>query len=215
MTEANIRTLDKIKKLFALAESTNEAEAASALAKAHEMLKIHNLSLMDAQEPVKTEIMRMDYGEKREDWMLEVAIPIGTINYSYAVQGILSPTSSRIIFYGKRHNLESIKEMMDHILFTIEKGAIRYYKEGKDAMLSYKIGFSSGIKEKLLIIQKREQADPFCKALITVSKNEIDEFVKTRSFIMRELNLNAPRNKEYHIGNIDGKNFPIYKEVRR
>ncbi len=45
----NYKLLDKIQKLLALAQSSNEHEAQSAMAKAHELLLKHNLSLLDVQ----------------------------------------------------------------------------------------------------------------------------------------------------------------------
>ncbi len=45
----NHKTLDKVHKLLALAQSPNEHEAQNAMAKAHEFLLKHNLSLLDVQ----------------------------------------------------------------------------------------------------------------------------------------------------------------------
>ena len=41
---------DKIRKLFALSQSSNEAEASAAAAKAQEMLTRHNLSIASLQD---------------------------------------------------------------------------------------------------------------------------------------------------------------------
>ena len=45
----NHQILDKVHKLLALAQSPNEHEAQTAMAKAHELLLRHNLSLLDTQ----------------------------------------------------------------------------------------------------------------------------------------------------------------------
>ncbi len=49
VSSENHQILDKIHKLLALAQSPNEHEAQTAMAKAHELLLRHNLSLLDTQ----------------------------------------------------------------------------------------------------------------------------------------------------------------------
>lgn len=49
VSSENHQILDKVHKLLALAQSPNEHEAQTAMAKAHELLLRHNLSLLDTQ----------------------------------------------------------------------------------------------------------------------------------------------------------------------
>ncbi|MBM4056579.1 MAG: DUF2786 domain-containing protein, partial [Planctomycetes bacterium] len=49
VSSQNHQILDKVHKLLALAQSPNEHEAQTAMAKAHELLLRHNLSLLDTQ----------------------------------------------------------------------------------------------------------------------------------------------------------------------
>jgi hypothetical protein len=49
VSSENHKILDKVQKLLALAQSANEHEAQNAMAKAHEFLLKHNLSLLDVQ----------------------------------------------------------------------------------------------------------------------------------------------------------------------
>ncbi|MFQ5687045.1 MAG: SprT-like domain-containing protein [Candidatus Scalindua sp.] len=49
ISSENHKILDKVHKLLALAQSANEHEAQNAMAKAHEFLLKHNLSLLDVQ----------------------------------------------------------------------------------------------------------------------------------------------------------------------
>ena len=65
---------EKIRKLLALAESSNEHEAKAALIKAHQLMAEHGLSVRDLREytsqTVKKILTNIGYTKRRDPWIV-------------------------------------------------------------------------------------------------------------------------------------------------
>lgn len=74
MTEQNYR--EKIKKLLALSESSNEHEAKSALLKAKKLMAEHKIAEVDLEDIGKKKVVRIttefDCSKRREAWMISL-----------------------------------------------------------------------------------------------------------------------------------------------
>jgi len=216
------KVLDKIRKLLALSSSPNEAEAASALTKAHEMLKKHNLSMVDLKDKTEDGIISFDFGDTGHNWRMLVINAIAQVNYCRVVRKIISGQANlkrrsyetHILVFGKEHNVEAVKVMADYILGAIEKGAKGHYGEGKSIVASYKVGFSDAICNRLYTMHKEEQADPECKALVVTADNELNQFMKKMNLVKIKCSHRISSPNGYLAGQVDGRNLSLHNQIK-
>jgi hypothetical protein len=93
------KVADKIKKLFALSQSPNEAEAMAAFTKAQELLTRHNLSMSDLADsaPEQLEEQIVDESQRPSSWKGTLLGAVSKANYCMSFT---------------RHNSQGIKQMM-------------------------------------------------------------------------------------------------------
>lgn len=79
MAEQDYR--EKIKKLLALSESSNEHEAKSALLKAKKLMAEHKIAEIDLEDIGKKKVVHIktefDCSKRREAWMISLSAIIG------------------------------------------------------------------------------------------------------------------------------------------
>lgn len=80
MAEQDYR--EKIKKLLALSESSNEHEAKSALLKAKKLMAEHKIAEIDLEDIGKKKVVHIktefDCSKRREAWMISLSAIIGS-----------------------------------------------------------------------------------------------------------------------------------------
>jgi len=126
MTDDNLaKVMEKIRKLLALAKSSNEHEAASAADKAQLLLAEYNLTLTDVDSRTREGVEEDDDTETDSyPWRR----PLGTwvakmffCHYMYSTFKRKKTSYDRHIFVGKPHNIVVAKMMFEYLIATVER----------------------------------------------------------------------------------------------
>lgn len=157
------KIVDKIQKLLALANSSNEHEAKSASAKANKLLLKHNLSMADIREE------ETEYNYVEVDWytrrpvISKFVYPILTqFFFIKIVNSQIGKRKFKITFLGEKDNLE-IARYMDKFFREAFKNGWELYKHlhGLDnsSKQSYYLGFYHGICEQLKTVKEEVEEE--------------------------------------------------------
>ena len=141
------RIKEKIRKLFALARSPHEAEAASARAKAEDLMKRYGISA--TQEPgsadtVETELVP---GQEIPEWKKALAAVVAAYTRCEALF-IGSGKSAGIHLAGGRQNLERGTRLFTYLEMKILKISPKYIPVVRD-IEGFRLGMVAGVQERL------------------------------------------------------------------
>ena len=176
---------DKIRKLLALAQSPEEAEAKVALLRARELMAKHKLTEADLEEAknqaVRNVLSDITCSKRRDPWIVNLSAVIGE---SYCCKGYRRHTkgcqTQTVGFIGLEDDVEIcvaiFKYAVDCIraeVKTIKKELDGYYPQYiKQQCDSYGFGFVNGI-DKALKGQDEEKHDDW--GLVLVMPQEVVE----------------------------------------
>lgn len=216
----NNTILDKVHKLLALAQSANEYEAQTAMAKAHELLLKHNLSLLDAQT-------KRNYIHRQ----------IGEVGRRNPVKSILSSIISKFFFvetiwtfgydqqkdqrgrileiYGTPENVEMAKYVYDY-LQNISEFLWREYKGQKNIRGNiHRRSFIYGLLEGFYHKLDYRVAENRSKKLIWKGDPRLKEFYRQRNPRLTRSSSRYSRSCQdaYNSGMSRGKNLVIRKGI--
>lgn len=214
------KLIEKIKKLLALSESSNENEAKIAMLKAQELLAKYKLSMKEIKEykinntSIKNKISNVSFRQGK--WKAElgdiIAENFGC--YWYLMKG----SSKTIVFFGKEEDTLVcnivLEYAVDCILSTVKKLRYQYYKDGystKGLENDYALGFISGL-EKMFKEQKKKNQE---WGLVLVKAKEVVEAYNNINF-NGGVNINTTfqgYNDAYYQGKEDGENFSISDKI--
>ena len=171
MSDINASVVDKIRKLLALSQSPNEAEAASAMQKAHELLKAHNLSMADIGTDKRAYSERYHPNSKNrlEGWKDLLMGVVAEGNYCARVTIRTRAGELYYEIFGKEENVAATVVMFEYLAETVRRISIAAkdiipnysYKEFRNAMVC-RLG------QRLEMIKAQEAAEG-CTALVVVS----------------------------------------------
>lgn len=164
----NPKIISRITAFLKLSESPYEAEALSALKKAHQLLKEHNLSLGDL-EFVNEAIVEEEYIKFKRitGWKYALFYDVCLFNYCDAYQHFFKdPKASwkheeKIVSYriiGRRENVAATKVMIDYLIQTIDRMTNRYDGNTKEKK-SYTMGLSDTLRQRLRDMRKQEETE--------------------------------------------------------
>ena len=158
MAEQDYR--EKIKKLLALSESSNEHEAKSALLKAKKLMAEHKIAEIDLKDIDKKKVIHTTTefrcSKRREAWMIGLATTIAE-NFccqSYRTK-VYNKQLSTICFVGFEDDIEACTEIFKYAVDCIRNGitdlkkeSVNYSKEyTKHLGDGYGFGYVQGIKK--------------------------------------------------------------------
>ena len=175
------KVLEKIRRLFELAKSSNEHESAAAAAKAQELLQKYNLSMSQIPNGKKEAYVKDTVRLKNpESWAKTLYHTVAKNNNCKVV--ILS--DGQIAVIGQRHNLEIVEYLYSQLETRIRKlseAAWDLYGEGREGI--YKRDFALGAISRLDVRLKRQvevftQTSPESTALVVTSGRELSQAVK-------------------------------------
>jgi hypothetical protein len=209
--------LDKISKLLALGErGGTEAEATSAMQKAHELLAKHNLSLDDVKaSPVAEEDYIRDEAAAtpRQPWQNWVWSAVAELYFCQRYQRIFRGEQTHLLI-GKPSNIAVVKFVATYVVRTGEELA-RRAGHGLAFRNSFKKGFAIRImqraKEEISLARAEGLTDSETGTALVVAplydqaKRDIERF-------LRENDLN-PRNKRDCASVSDRDGFLAGKEA--
>jgi hypothetical protein len=215
------KVVEKIQKLFALAQSSNENEASTALAMAHELLKKHNLT-MDSLQSSKSALVIETYMTANHPWETTLLNTIAKVNYCgiYRQSKFLYFGSSgravydyELVLVGKPHNIAAVKVMADYIFSAIDRKARNLYGKGRAVIASYKTGFAMMVTKRLQDMQRQEMAQSDCRALIVVADAEVKQHFAKEKMGTYRAHSKATDYSGYHSGMRDGANLSLNDQV--
>lgn len=176
------KIVDKIKKLLALANSSNENEAQLASTKAQELMMKYNLELskIDSKDKdIKSEFI----GEARKKVSYKESLVLALINEFFNVQTVSirrrgdngNETVHDMI--GEKHNVEIAKYVYDFLMMSFEQ-QFQAYKKETGCPLSSKKSFMTGIYHGFY--KKMEETNNKIvqeNALVVVKDKDVERFV--------------------------------------
>jgi hypothetical protein len=223
--QENSKIVERIQKLLALSQSSNEHEAALALAKAQALLAEHNLSVAQVQarsgaKPVYLkEVVNLN---SHENWRRELLARIARQNFCRTV--LLRHTSMAII--GELVNTQAVQAMYASVVPQLEKLASAWYQvyryQGGDVPArTWKNNFFLGavvtIGERLVEEQRAfEAASNACRSLVVVKDRDLREAVQGFYPHLRTSNFRyTPAPDGYARGVEAGQQVRFRDEVNR
>lgn len=187
----NEKVLEKVKKLFALAENNPSAEEAKSAALMAQKLMMENDIAM-------WEVENVDLEKKEEIGEEEIEVPAKKWKYTLAhtvadnfrVKFFLRGKGT-FIFYGHKTDAKIAVETFKYLFNMGNKLGMKLYREAKekygyadDVYNSCVMGFCAGIREALA-----EQS----KALMVIVPEDVKEAYKERSAGFKTSHTSAPR----------------------
>lgn len=208
MTPEN-NIIEKIKKLLALSESSNEAEVASAAAKAHELLRSYNLALSDLDKATASlvELRGHIAMSKLQDWRQMLAGYIASVNYCSAIRTKKNGYEV-LCFVGRIHNIVAVTTMFDY-LEQVVKRLSRQLSDKRLNRESYRNGIVEGLGQRIKSLATAE--DESCKALVVLD-TEVRDFLKSLKTTTREIDLHGD-SKAFQKGLTDSKTISLNRQL--
>lgn len=183
--QANRQVIERIQKLLALSQSSNEHEAALALAKAQALLAEHNLSMAEVQmrTGVKSAYLQRHFMLAGQDqWRRDLMTTLARFNFCDVVYWC---GTVKVAVVGESENIEAVGLMYRFVEGQLEQlassGFARYIRHGGQAHArSWKTSFYQGA---LQTIRQRLQAERTaleassnnCRALLVVKETDLKE----------------------------------------
>jgi hypothetical protein len=201
--------LNKIKKLLAMTASPNEAEAAVAMAKAHQLLKEYNLAIEDIEADNRFDIKEETYltFERERKWKTLLITDVCAANFCSILKGLGQTITIKIV--GKEHNILATKIMLDYLFGTIERIAKNVPVAHRE---SYKLGVVSTLGHRLQDIKKQDMSE--CTALVVQEKANINQYFNERGGISTSIiSYKATNGTAYHKGRVDGENISLNQQI--
>ena len=216
-TDPGERTLERIRKLLALAGSSNQHEAEGAMKRAHELMLRHNLE----QLPVVHEFEVRHLGEPRRRANAVEAEVLGLLSELFFVEVIAIPvylphTATRGRVYeiaGTLANVEMASHVHAFLLATCERlwrenRADARVRSGRDR-ISYQTGVIRGFRDKLLA----ERVELRGVGLVWRGDKRLEDFYHRRNprIVTRRRSLRV--GGAHHAGREAGRTVVLHKPV--
>jgi Protein of unknown function (DUF2786) len=225
MTNVDPKIISRITAFLKMSESPYEAEALTALKKAHQLLKEHNLSLGDL-EFVNEAIVEEEYIQFKRisSWKYALFYDVCTANYCDAYQHFFDdPNASwkhveRIVSYriiGRRENVAGTKVMIDYLIQTVER-MTDLYKGTMKEKKSYRTGLADSLRKKLRDrIKKEEQEDPESTTALMKKENALVLAYKENLNLAKpkERTINIEEYNSYLKGRRDGDGISLNSQL--
>lgn len=214
------KLINKIKKLLALSESSNEHEAQLSLLKAQELLVKHKLSLKEVKEYKNYNAQIKDrktiISFTKSKWKANLARVIADNFGCYHY--FKTRYVHTITFFGREEDIEVCNIVLEYAVDCIESAIKRmryqYSRDGygtKGVANDYAIGFIAGLKQKLEEQMKANQE----WGLVLVKDKEVVDAYDKKTF-KRTINTNTQfqgNSDAYRKGSEDGKKFSISDKI--
>ena len=220
----NTTIADKIRKLLALSKSPNEAEAISALAKAHEMLRKYNLDIDQIINAPEKSIVDEPFleGSRARKWKLNLLQEIATFNYCKVYKTVLQNAPVKNVrkvsaFYfsvvGREANVASCKVMAEYIFSAIDNASLKIKGEGRLTIESFKVGFSFSVIDKLQKLAAFEIVHADCKALVIKEDKIINDFFEKLQTKKVSLVVDSKDIEGFVTGRKEGEKLSLNRQI--
>lgn len=212
----NKEIINKIKRLLALGDKTknsSEAEAESAMLKAHELMAKYDISVeLSAEEEI---VYSEQFCETK--WNMAFRKPLATIiAKNFRCETYLSGRSGPIVFFGHESDVTIAKNVFEFAYsFAMSQGNKQYNKNyqlgkiTKGVFNSYVTGFISGLQKKLG--EQSKELMVITPPDVTEKFKEMSANFKTASHGMRATGFDA---EAYIKGQEDGRSVLARREIQ-
>lgn len=207
--------IEKIKKLFRLAESDNENEASLALKRAETLMRKHNIKSVDLCE--KIEITELTYHEGRlMGWKKLISQIIAELFFcktgSKGMRIKDFEIKKKHIFIGTAGNVTTCEEVYKRLISWINlKANLKYPGSPVSIKNEYKNGIAFGILRRVSEILEERKSENNSMALVVVN-NAVENHTKNWR---TGPSMKPPRvGKETIEGVTDAIEAPIFQEVK-
>lgn len=213
------RVLERIRKLLALAASSNQHEAENAMRKAHELMLRHNIEAAAASAQRNYEVRHLGNPERRETRVeSEIAALLAEFFFVKVIRlPVYLPRlgkSGRVYeIAGTRANVEMASHVYAFLLATAERlwQANRNdarVRNGRDRLI-YQSGVIGGFREKLVT----ERVDLKQTGLIWVGDGDLDHFYHARHPRITHRRHTVRVNSAHAAGREAGRTVVLHKPV--
>ena len=204
------KVVEKIRKLLALAESDNEAEAKNAMLKAQKLMAKNSISLEQVSDEKEDEVF---HAMAEHKWNAKFRIPLSQIiaeNFRCEVY----MCDNNIVFFGHKEDCIICRETFEFAYrFVYSMGNRAYNKAKKEGRRtegvfnSYALGFMYGLKNSL---------EAQAKALMIITPPDVTEKFEEAmagTSTRKSSGLKGTDFSAYRAGVEDGKNFTGRKQI--
>lgn len=119
--EATEKVIERVRKLLALGGSSNEAEAKSAIEKAHGLLRDYNLCIEDVKEKPEIGKEIIEEGGRETKWKSFLLIRIAEANYCAFITGKAYGGAYYYKLYGREGNVKSATLMYEYLIEVVRR----------------------------------------------------------------------------------------------
>lgn len=211
---------EKIKKLLALSESSNEYEAKAALLKAKQLMMEHKISESDLADKTNAELKKLassvTFGARRDPWIGVLANVLAD-NYMCRFVGTRysGMQTTNVEFWGLEDDVEICLKVFEYSVDCVHSECNRIKKENsscsaqeRNALCTgYAIGFISGIRDAF---EEQNEANKAKWGLVPVMTEEVARSTDGLKTVSSHLSGKA----RYHsVGYAAGKNFNMGNRV--
>lgn len=218
----NSAIIEKIRKLLALANSSNEHEAALAAGHAQRLLSEHNLAMADIEathKPDRAEKIETPVSKSLPKWMRHLSAGVSS---AFDCQAIHHPATGRMTFIGVGSDAQVAAYTFTFLHRTVRKLCGAYMKQYGDSTIanrqrefmrqSYYLGAVSTIsarlmEQKLMTPVTTGALVPVKEVLIRKAMNEIGNI---RTINSRRSYINSDA---YSSGQTDGRQVGIHHGI--
>jgi hypothetical protein len=215
--EEEMKVLDKVKKLMALGDSPNEAEAQSAVMKAHALLKQYNLEMSDieVEEADVIDVTYMDSG-RTQGWKVMLMNIITKFNYCALYRKHGASHAFTFQFVGKEHNVAVASATADYLLKTIDRLGKTIKGSGRSEIESYKAGIADTLIARMTEMMKKDKIDVVVsgvKDLVVQEEVAVKKFMDNLKLGHFKTQKNVSNWGAYQQGRQDGHNVSLNHQV--
>ncbi len=216
MPSPNIERIgEKVRRLLALATSSNEHEAAAAAAKAQELMFKYKLTAAqipgnpDAESPI-THLNFQD--EKGGRWRFRLLAGVG--RYNFCSVGKYRYGRKEYAIVGKPEDIEVVVYLFTYLAREVEKFAAE--KRGNNLGLKWLTAYKRGLVDVIVYRLKQQQDTQAAEsvestALVVTIKAALSEYMPMKGRVGDTKSHNE--SSGYRVGISDGRDIPINKAV--
>jgi len=214
--------IEKIKKLLALANSSNEHEAALAASHAQRLLSEHNLAMADieaAHRPEKADKVEATVSKTLPKWLRHLSAGVST---AFDCQAIHHPALGRLTFIGVGADVQIAAYTFTFLDKTVRRLCSNYMKHHVKTGIpnrhrelmrqSYYLGAVATINQRLK--EQKQQTPVTTGALVPVKagliRQAMHEIGNIRTIHSRRSYINS---EAYAKGQIDGGQVGIHQGI--
>lgn len=216
------KIIEKVQKLLALSNSSNEHEAKLAMENANKLLTKYNLSMKDVEE-VHSDIIEhvVERSGRISKWRIVLLQSIAELNFCEVLylQRINKPKD--LIIVGKDHNIIVAIEIYRYLVQFLDRN-VKENTKHISCKNSYRIGFSLAIRKRVnqIIIDRENEginghSGDECKDLMIVEKYAVKEYLNEQNIKTQKNYLKDDYDFESFMkGSLDGQNISLNQQIK-